>query len=139
MSFTGLLTGAEIAQKPTPAWVTVHKAGKLGHITACRQLNTLVCPLRCLGQSKPLSGSLAGFCLFQTAGLVSESSLQFGLPETLLSCFASLRGLSTHMLRVPLRQTKLQRRLSDVSSCKEDSKTLRLDQCLEKAYTNQVT
>jgi len=37
-------------------------------------------------------GALVDLNLFQATGLVLESSLQLGLPETLLSCFASLRN-----------------------------------------------
>jgi hypothetical protein len=42
----GLFPGAEIAQNPTPAWVTVHNAGKLGHTPTHRQLNTLEYPFQ---------------------------------------------------------------------------------------------
>lgn len=58
--------------------------------TACRQLNRLKSVLpRCLSWSKPLPGSSAGVCFFQGAGLVSGSSLQLGLCESLCNFMAS--------------------------------------------------
>ena len=85
MSFTGVIcrSTGEISQeialpKPIPVGVGAHKTWKpRAHCTVCSQINSLdnVLSMQCIC-SKPLSDSLAGFCFFQAAGLVLESSLQ---------------------------------------------------------------
>lgn len=61
--------------------------------TACRQLNMLKSVLpRCRSWSKPLLSSSADVCFFQGAGLVSGSSLQLGLSESLLCNFMASSG-----------------------------------------------
>ena len=60
--------------KPTPVWVTVHKLGTWSNYAAYRQLRGLKSVLsKWTSSSKLLPGSLAGFCIFQASGLVSES------------------------------------------------------------------
>ena len=67
--------------RPTPAWVTAHKAGNLEH-TAQPAGSSTGWRVSFPGASVGLSlfqAAQAGLCFFQAAGLVSESSLQLCL------------------------------------------------------------
>lgn len=72
-------TEAEITQralspKPTPACLTVYQGGNLEHTAQPASDSSWKCPF--LSWPKPLPGSLASLCFFQSAGLVSGASLQ---------------------------------------------------------------
>ena len=83
----GLLIETGMAQttalsNPTPAWVTVHKAGNQEHIAqpAGSSTDEKVSVILNLFQTTPTASASSR----QLAGLVSESSLQLGLSDSLL-------------------------------------------------------